>query len=72
MAKVNKKGYMIYTFKICYNEETEEVKYLAEGFDEDDTDFTPFNPFDMTMNMTKVLTSEDMEAIKELYDIPES
>ena len=72
MKKELKKGYMIYSFKICFNEETEEVKYLAEGFDVDDTDFIPFNPFDMSTNMTKMLTSEDMEAIKELYDVPES
>ena len=72
MAKESKKGYTIYTFKICFNEETEEVKYLAEGYDVDDTDFTPFNPFNMNVDMSDALTSEDMEAIMELYDIPES
>ena len=64
----DKKNIVTYTLKICFNPETDEVEYIAEGID-DDFSFTPISPFSLTKSHTKLITSEDMEAIKKLYDI---
>ena len=64
----DKKNTVTYTLKICFNPDTDEVEYIAEGIDED-FDFTPINPFSLSKSHTKLFTSEDMEAIKKLYDI---
>ena len=63
-----KKGTVVYTLRICFNPDTDEIEYIAEGFD-DDFDFTPINPFDLELDYTDEVTSEDMEAIQKLYDI---
>ena len=64
----DKKGNVVYTLKICFNPDTDEIEYIAEGFD-DSFNFTPINPFNLDKDYTDAITSEDMEAIKELYDI---
>ena len=66
----NKKGKITYTLKICFNPDTDEVDYIAEGMD-DDFNFTELDPFNLTRDMTSFFTSEDMEALKKLYDIEE-
>tara|TARA_R100000700_G_C3171579_1_gene146161 strand:- start:1027 stop:1335 length:309 start_codon:yes stop_codon:yes gene_type:complete len=66
----NKKGTVVYTLKICFNPDTDEVEYIAEGMD-NDFDFTEVNPFNLDVDLTPCLTSEDMETIKDLYDFEE-
>lgn len=66
----NKKGTITYTLKICFNPDTDEVEYIAEGMD-DSFNFTELDPFNLTRDITPSLTTEDMETIKELYDIEE-
>jgi hypothetical protein len=65
MDKDNK---ITYTLKICYNPETDEIEYIAEGLD-DNFNFTPISPFDLNTDITSFVTSEDMLAMKKLYDI---
>ena len=64
----DKKGNVVYTLRICFNPDTDEVEYIAEGMD-DEFDFTPINPFNFDRDYTEIVTSEDMEAIRELFDI---
>ena len=64
----DKKGHIVYTLRICFNPDTDEIEYIAEGLD-DDFNFTPINPFDLEVDYTEIVTSEDMEAIRKLYDI---
>ena len=71
MEKNEKKGYVIYTLSICYNKDTEDIEFIAEGIDETKMSITPLNPFNLDKDITKFFTSEDMEAIRELYDIEE-
>tara|TARA_R100000664_G_C2742247_1_gene130521 strand:- start:1032 stop:1244 length:213 start_codon:yes stop_codon:yes gene_type:complete len=66
----DKKGNVVYTLKICFNRETDDIEYIAEGFD-DNFDFTPIDPFNLDKDYTEVITSEDMEALQKLYDIEE-
>ena len=66
----DKKNTVTYTLRICFNPDTDEVEYLAEGID-DDFDFTPLNPFNLSPNVTQFFTWEDMEAIKEIHNIKE-
>jgi hypothetical protein len=63
---------MTYTLKICFNEDTDEIEYIAEGYDGDTTNIIPVNPFNLQSDVTEFFTSEDMEVIKELYDIEDS
>ena len=51
----DKKGTVVYTLKICFNPDTDEVEYLAEGID-DEFDFTPLNPFNLVNN---ILSADD-------------
>ena len=67
----DKKNTVTYTLKICFNPDTEEVEYISEGMD-DDFNFTPINPFNLKSNSTTALTWEDMESMKELYNIEEN
>jgi len=64
----DKKGHIVYTLKICFNPDTDEVEYIAEGMN-DDFNFTSINPFDLGVDFSEAITSEDMEAIQKLYDI---
>lgn len=64
----DKKGNVVYTLKISFNPDTDEVDYIAEGMD-DKFDFTPINPLNFDRDYTEIVTSEDMEAIRELFDI---
>ena len=66
----DKKNLVTYTLTIKYDPDTDNIEYIAEGFD-DNFDFTPINPFDLEKDFTNVITSEDMEAIQKLYDIEE-
>ena len=66
----DKKGNVVYTLRICFNPDTDEVEYIAEGFD--DMDFTPITPNYIDKNYTEFITSEDMETIKEVYDIEDN
>ena len=59
---------VVYTLRICFNPDTDEIEYIAEGID-DSFDFTPINPLDFESDYTKIVTSEDMEAIQKLYNI---
>ena len=68
MEKKNNK--CVYTLKICFNPDTDEIEYIAEGVD-DDFNFTPINPFDIDMDYTTLVTSEDMEMIKRIFNIEE-
>ena len=68
--KKDKKGNVVYTLKISFNPDTDEIDYIAEGMD-DDFNFTPFQPFNLDHAIVNVMTSEDMEAIKGLYEIEE-
>jgi hypothetical protein len=72
MEKENKKGYMVYSLKICINRDTDEIEYIAEGYDDDNVSFSGINPFDLDADITKFFTSEDMETIRLLYDIEEA
>tara|TARA_R110002012_G_scaffold319028_1_gene538521 strand:- start:4220 stop:4432 length:213 start_codon:yes stop_codon:yes gene_type:complete len=64
----DKKGNVVYTLKISFNPDTDEVDYIAEGMD-DEFDFTPINPLNFDSDYTEIVTSEDMEAIRELFDL---
>ena len=67
----DKKKHVVYTLRICYNPETDEIDYIAEGID-DEFDFTPISPFNLDKDITHFFTSEDMEAIRKLYDLDEN
>lgn len=67
MAK-EKKNTTTYTLKICFNPDTDEIEYIAEGLD-DNIDFSPITPYNIDYDYTSLITSEDMELIKEVYDI---
>ena len=67
----DKKKHVVYTLRICYNPETDEIDYIAEGID-DEFDFTPISPFNLDKDITPFFTSEDMEAIRKLYDLDEN
>tara|TARA_R110002020_G_scaffold230312_3_gene441184 strand:- start:3123 stop:3332 length:210 start_codon:yes stop_codon:yes gene_type:complete len=69
MEKKNNK--CVYTLRICFNPDTDEIEYIAEGID-DDFDFTPINPQDFTTDTTPLLTPEDMELIKKLYELEDN
>ena len=69
--KKDKKNTVTYTLKICFNPKTDEVEYIAEGID-DEFNFTPLTPYDLDRDFTPMLTVEDMETIREIYDIDES
>mgnify|MGYP005821669417 CR=1 FL=1 len=64
----DKKNHVVYTLRICFNPDTDEVDYIAEGID-DEFDFTPITPYNLDSNITSFFTSEDMETIRKLYDI---
>ena len=64
----DKKGNVVYTLKISFNPDTDEVDYIAEGMD-DEFDFPPINPLNFDSDYTEIVTSEDMEAIRELFDL---
>ena len=66
-----KKNTVIYTLRICFNPETDEIEYIAEGLD-DNFDFSEISPFDLDRDCSTFFTTEDMEAIKRLYNIEES
>ena len=40
----DKNNKITYTLKICFNPETDEIEYIAEGMDDDDFNFTPITP----------------------------
>ena len=67
----DKKNTVTYTLKICFNPDTDEIEYIAEGID-DDFDFTPITPFNIDKDYTPFITSEDMEIIQKVYDIEDS
>jgi hypothetical protein len=67
----DKKNLTTYTLVIKYDANTDEIEYIAEGYD-DDFDFTPLNLDNLTMDNTDIITSEDMEAIKELYSFEDN
>jgi hypothetical protein len=67
----DKNNKVTYTLEITYNPDTDEVEYIAEGFD-DEVDFTPITPNYIDKDYTKFITSEDMEMIKDVYDIEEN
>ena len=71
MKKKDKKGYIVYTLKICFNPETDDIEYICEGVNED-FNFTPIVPFDLDIDITSKLNTEDMEAILELYEVGEA
>ena len=64
----DKKNNITYTLKICFNPDTDEVEYIAEGMD-DSFNFTAISPFNLESDITTIITWEDMEMIRELYDI---
>jgi len=64
-----KKNIVTYTLNIKYNKDTDEVEYIAEGYDDDMADFVPITPFNIEKDYTEFITSEDMEMIQEIYDI---
>ena len=67
---MEKKNKSVYTLKICFNPDTDEIEYIAEGVD-DDFNFTPINPFDIDKDYTTIVTWEDMEMIKKIFNIEE-
>jgi|TARA_R100001594_G_C3943492_1_gene241227 hypothetical protein len=67
----DKKNLTTYTLVIKYDANTDEIEYIAEGYD-DDFDFTPLNLDNLTMDNTDIITSEDMETIKELYSFEDN
>ena len=71
MKKKDKKGYIVYTLKICINPETDDIEYNCEGVNEDFA-FTPIVPFDLDIDITSKQNTEDMEAILELYEVGEA
>ena len=68
----DKNNKVTYTLKICFNPETDEIEYIAEGMDDDDFNFTPITPNYIDKDYTSFITSEDMETIKAVYNIEES
>ena len=62
---------VVYTLRICFNPDTDEIEYIAEGID-DNFDFTPLSPFNLGVSITKFVTSEDMLVIKKLYDLEDN
>ena len=62
---------VVYTLRICFNPDTDEIEYIAEGID-DEFDFTPINPFDFERDYSDIATSEDMELIQKLYGIEDN
>ena len=67
----DKNNTVTYILRICFNPDTEVIEYISEGMDED-FNFTPINPFDLKSDSTAILTCEDMESMKELYNIEEN
>ena len=67
----DKKNTVTYTLKICFNPETDEIEFIAEGLD-DDFDFTPITPYNIDKDYTTFITSEDMEVIRKIYDIEDN
>ena len=67
----DKNNKIIYTLRICYNPDNDEIEYIAEGFD-NDIDFTPITPNYIDKDYTTFITSEDMQTIKLVYDIEEN
>ncbi len=53
---------------IQYNKETEEVEYISEGTD-DVMNTSDINPFSLTKDCTNFITSEDMQFIKDSYEL---
>lgn len=68
----DKNNKITYTLKICFNPETDEIEYIAEGMDDDDFNFTPITPNYIDKDYTTFITSEDMQTIKLVYDIEEN
>ncbi len=68
----DKKNIVVYTLTIKYDKNTDNIEYIAEGYDKEDIDFTPITPFNIERDYTEHITSEDMEMIQEVYDIEES
>ena len=66
----DKKNHVVYTLRICFNPETDEVEYIAEGID-DDFNFTPLSPYDLSPDVTQFFTWEDMDILKKIHDITE-
>jgi len=67
----DKNNKITYTLRICFNPDTDEVEYIAEGLD-DDIEFTPITPNYIDKDYTSFITSEDMETIKLIYDIEDN
>ena len=66
-----KNNKITYILNICYNPDTDEIEYISEGYD-NDSDFSTITPFNIDKDYTKFLTSEDMELIKDTYDIDDN
>ena len=64
----DKKNHVVYTLRICFNPDNDEIEYIAEGLD-DEFDFTPITPNYIDKSYTEFITSEDMEMIRDVYDI---
>jgi len=67
----DKNNKITYTLEISYNPDTDEVDYIAEGLD-DEADFTPITPNYIDKSYTDFITSEDMEMIRDVYDIEDN
>jgi len=67
----DKKNLTTYTLVIKYDANSDKIEYIAEGYD-DDFDFTPLSLDNLTMDNTEIITSEDMETIKELYSFEDN
>ena len=53
---------------IQYNKETEEVEYISEGTD-DVMNTSDINPFSLTKDCTNLITCEDMQYMKDSYEL---
>ena len=71
MEDKKKNNKFTYTLKIRYNPDRDEIDYIAEGID-DEIDFTPITPFNIDKDYITFITPEDMQMIKEVYDIEEN
>ena len=67
----DKKNLITYKLTIKYNPDTDNIEYIAEGYD-NDFDFTPICLDNLNIEHTELITCEDMETIKELYHIDDN
>ena len=65
----DKKNTVVYTLEICFNPDTDEIEYIAEGMDDEDIDITPLSPYNLSSDVTTMFTWEDMELIRKIYNI---